>query len=119
MRLRYGGSASMWGFAVYLASKDGYQDSVLPQRLHRRGSRKSPRHRLRPLPRRPHRLDLNHRRIYGRDHLLSVRLDGADGIGPGDDEPTGASLVVVTVIVTTNDGAPRSGRGRRVGLSSR
>lgn len=30
MRLRYGGSASMWGFAVYLASKDGYQDSVLP-----------------------------------------------------------------------------------------
>lgn len=30
MRLRYGGSASMWGFAVYLASKDGYQDSALP-----------------------------------------------------------------------------------------
>lgn len=30
MRLRYGGSASMWGFAVYLASNDGYQDSVLP-----------------------------------------------------------------------------------------
>lgn len=29
-RLRYGGSASLWGFAVYLASKDGYQDSVLP-----------------------------------------------------------------------------------------
>jgi hypothetical protein len=29
-RLRYGGSASQWGFAVYLASKDGYQDSVLP-----------------------------------------------------------------------------------------
>ena len=29
-RLRYGGSASQWGFAIYLASKDGYQDSVLP-----------------------------------------------------------------------------------------
>ena len=29
-RLRYGGSASRWGFAIYLASKDGYQDSVLP-----------------------------------------------------------------------------------------
>ncbi|MBY0286523.1 MAG: hypothetical protein K2X52_05170 [Mycobacteriaceae bacterium] len=29
MRLRYGGSASSWGFAVYLASKDGYEDSVL------------------------------------------------------------------------------------------
>jgi len=30
MRLRYGGSASRWGFAVYLASKNGYQDSILP-----------------------------------------------------------------------------------------
>ena len=24
------GSAARWGFAIYLASKDGYQDSVLP-----------------------------------------------------------------------------------------
>ena len=30
MRLRYGGSATRWGFAIYLASKDGYQDSALP-----------------------------------------------------------------------------------------
>jgi hypothetical protein len=29
MRLRYGGSATHWGFAIYLASKNGYQDSVL------------------------------------------------------------------------------------------
>src|ERR1700691_634026 len=29
-RLRYGGSAAPWGFAVYLASRDGYEDSVLP-----------------------------------------------------------------------------------------
>jgi hypothetical protein len=29
-RLRYGGSAARWGFAIYLASKDGYEDSVLP-----------------------------------------------------------------------------------------
>jgi hypothetical protein len=29
-RLRYAGSASLWGFAVYLASRDGYEDSVLP-----------------------------------------------------------------------------------------
>lgn len=29
-RLRYGGSASTWGFAIYLASSDGYQDSILP-----------------------------------------------------------------------------------------
>jgi hypothetical protein len=30
MRLRHGGSASRWGFAVYLASRDGYEDSILP-----------------------------------------------------------------------------------------
>lgn len=30
MRLRYGGSAARWGFATYLASKDGYEDFALP-----------------------------------------------------------------------------------------
>jgi hypothetical protein len=30
MRLRYGGSAARWGFAIYLASKGGYEDSLLP-----------------------------------------------------------------------------------------
>jgi hypothetical protein len=30
MRLRYQRSAHLWGFAIYLASKDGYQDSALP-----------------------------------------------------------------------------------------
>jgi hypothetical protein len=29
-RLRYLGSPTDWGFAIYLASKDGYEDSVLP-----------------------------------------------------------------------------------------
>jgi hypothetical protein len=29
-RLRYHGSAHLWGFAIYLASRDGYQDSTLP-----------------------------------------------------------------------------------------
>ncbi len=33
MRLRYGGSAARWGFAIYLASKNGYQDSILPNGL--------------------------------------------------------------------------------------
>ena len=33
-RLRYGGSATSWGFAIYLASKDGYQDSFLPTGHH-------------------------------------------------------------------------------------
>jgi hypothetical protein len=32
-RLRYGGSASIWGFAIYLASNDSYQDSILPSGL--------------------------------------------------------------------------------------
>ena len=29
-RLRYGGSASSWGFAIYRASHDDYEPSVLP-----------------------------------------------------------------------------------------
>jgi hypothetical protein len=29
-RLRYLGTADNWGFAIYLASKDGYEDSNLP-----------------------------------------------------------------------------------------
>ena len=29
-RLRYGGSATIWGFALYRASHDDYQDNYLP-----------------------------------------------------------------------------------------
>jgi hypothetical protein len=29
-RLRYGGSAHQWGFAIYRASHDDYEDSFLP-----------------------------------------------------------------------------------------
>jgi hypothetical protein len=29
-RLRYGGYANRWGFAIYLASKGGYEDATLP-----------------------------------------------------------------------------------------
>ncbi len=32
-RLQYGGSASRWGFAIYLASHDGYERAVLPTGL--------------------------------------------------------------------------------------
>jgi hypothetical protein len=28
MRLRYGGSASRWGTAIYVASKDSYEDQI-------------------------------------------------------------------------------------------
>ena len=40
-RLRYGGSASIWGFAIYRASHDDYQDSFLPTG-HATGSPKKP-----------------------------------------------------------------------------
>jgi hypothetical protein len=33
-RLRYGGSATSWGFAIYRASHDDYQDSILPRAAH-------------------------------------------------------------------------------------
>ena len=29
-RLRYGGSANRWGFAIHLASRNGYETTVLP-----------------------------------------------------------------------------------------
>jgi hypothetical protein len=29
-RLRYAGTPERWGFACYLASEDGYEDSILP-----------------------------------------------------------------------------------------
>jgi hypothetical protein len=29
-RLRYGGSANSWGFAIHLASRDSYEDADLP-----------------------------------------------------------------------------------------
>jgi hypothetical protein len=29
-RLRYGGSSQRWGFAIYRASHDDYEDSILP-----------------------------------------------------------------------------------------
>jgi hypothetical protein len=33
-RLRYGGSATTWGFAIYRASHDDYEDSILPSGYH-------------------------------------------------------------------------------------
>ncbi|MGH3937837.1 MAG: PH domain-containing protein [Pseudonocardiaceae bacterium] len=37
MRLRYGGSATRWGFALYQASNNGYHDSALPTGTHAGG----------------------------------------------------------------------------------
>jgi hypothetical protein len=33
LRLRYGGSASHWGFGLYLASSDRYENQILPTGL--------------------------------------------------------------------------------------
>jgi len=33
-RLRYGGSAHLWGFAIYRASHEDYEDSFLPTGAH-------------------------------------------------------------------------------------
>ena len=32
-RLRFGGVLHTWGFAIYLASRDAYQDAILPSGL--------------------------------------------------------------------------------------
>ncbi len=57
-RLTYKKNAELWGFAIYLASHDSLRELDPPQRPTHRHPRTSPRLRLRPLPQRPHRLDL-------------------------------------------------------------
>lgn len=47
-RLRYAGYANQWGFAIYRASHDDYEDSYPPTGTMGRYRRRSPRHRLRP-----------------------------------------------------------------------
>ena len=56
-RLRYVGSASQWQFAIYRASHDDYDRIGLLHRPAHRHLPRRPRHRLRPVPQRPHRLD--------------------------------------------------------------
>ena len=56
-RLRYGGSANSWCFAIHLASHDRYEDAVLPSGNPVGTPEEAPRLRLRPLPQRPHRVD--------------------------------------------------------------
>jgi hypothetical protein len=67
-RLKYAGYANSWGFAIYRASHEDYQPSWAAHRNPIRDRRRRPRHRLRPLPQRPHRLDLKPRRFNGGDH---------------------------------------------------
>jgi hypothetical protein len=51
-RLRYLGLSEQWGFGLYQASTDGYEDSILPTGSFT-GTQANPRLRLRPLPQRP------------------------------------------------------------------
>jgi hypothetical protein len=48
--------STTWGFAIYRASHEDYQDSILPSGYPRRHPAKSPGLRLRPLAPRHHRL---------------------------------------------------------------
>jgi len=50
-RLRYGGSAHSFGFAIYSAARERYEDALL--RTPDRHPARSPRHRLHRPPRRP------------------------------------------------------------------
>ena len=67
-RLRYGGYANSWGFAIYRGQPRRLRGLLPAYRDPVGDRRRGPRHRLRPLPRRPHRLDLNPRRSNGNDH---------------------------------------------------
>ena len=42
MRLRYAGSASTWGFAIYRASHDDYENSYLPNGMRGPAAPKKP-----------------------------------------------------------------------------
>lgn len=60
-RLRYNDSASRWGFAIYRASRDGYQEGLGPaERAAHRHPPGSPGLRLRPVLERPQRLAERH-----------------------------------------------------------
>ena len=74
-RLRYGGSAHSFGFAIYSPARDRYEDARPAHRTAHRQPARSPRHRLHRPPRsaRPRTRtltpDTNPRRINGATHL--------------------------------------------------
>lgn len=68
MRLRYGGSARTWGFAIYRASHNDYEDCWLPDGHTAGAPEDAVGTACGTLPRRSHRLDLNPRRTNGQHH---------------------------------------------------
>jgi Epoxide hydrolase N terminus len=60
-RLRYGGSAHSFGFAIYSAAHDRYQEAAPAHRARRRHAARRPRHRLHHPPR-------GHRPVTGAGH---------------------------------------------------
>lgn len=69
-----GPSFAIWypGVGPWLASKDGYEDSVLPTGDMAGRTRIRPRYRLRPLPGRPDPMGMTPRQPYEQDHLVSL-----------------------------------------------
>jgi hypothetical protein len=67
-RLRYTGSPRAWGFAMYRASHDDYEDSFLPTGPMGGSPEDALDTAFGLYLRRPHRLDLSPRRTYDRDH---------------------------------------------------
>ncbi len=66
-RLRYAGSSARWGFALYRASHDDYQDNVLPSG-HPAGSPEDALDRACDLYLNAGGQAVHHRRTSGRDH---------------------------------------------------
>ena len=67
-RLKYAGYANSMGIRDLPGQPRGLPAIMAAHRNPIRHRRRRPRHRLRPLPQRPHRLDLNPRRFNGDDH---------------------------------------------------
>ena len=72
-RLRYGGSAHSFGFAIYSVAHDRYQDAVLLTGLPAGTPRKPS---TPPAPSTSQHSDTNPRKTYGADHLRHLTLMG-------------------------------------------
>jgi hypothetical protein len=70
-RLRYLGTPHDWGFAIDLASEDGYEDSVLPRGTFTGAREEAPRLRMRSLLQRRHCVDRSTRQ-FARQLLTST-----------------------------------------------
>jgi hypothetical protein len=82
-RLRHGGSAQLWGIAIYRAS---HEDSVPPSGLPVDTAKEAPRHRQWPLLQRPDSLEPNPQQTQAKNHwpageLLAASTSERDIVG--------------------------------------